>query len=106
MGNIPPFIQQILGVLIRGAVVWLAGYLAAHAGITLSEDQIGSIVTYLVPVAAVIAWSLYSKYIGRQKLLTALSTHGIMTEHEVEAIVSDPAKPNPSVLTPKDEVPR
>lgn len=106
MGAIPPFIQQILGVFIRGAVVWAAGYLAAHAGVTLSEDQIGSIVTYLVPVVAVIAWSLYSKYKGRVKLLTALGTHGVLTEHEVEAIVADPATPNPSVMTPKSAVPR
>lgn len=106
MGSIPPFIQQILGALVRVAVVWAAGYLAAHAGITLSDSQIGSIVTYLVPVVAVVVWSLYSKYIGRQKLLTALGTHGLLTEHEVEAIVADPAQPTPSILTPKNEVPR
>lgn len=106
MGSIPPFIQQILGALVRAAVVAAAGYLAAHAGVTLSEDQIGSLVTYLVPIVAMLAWSLYSKYHGRLKLLTALSTHGTLTEQEVEDIVKDPAKPNPSVNTPKNEVPQ
>jgi imidazolonepropionase-like amidohydrolase len=40
---IPPFIAQILGVLVRAGVVAAASYLAGHAGITLSESQIGSI---------------------------------------------------------------
>lgn len=103
--GLPPFIQQIIGVLIRAVVVWLAGYLTAHAGITLSEDQIGQIVTYLVPVVAVLAWSIYAKFFGRQKLLTAAASSKPMTEHEVEAKVKDPAVPTPSVMTAKSEVP-
>jgi hypothetical protein len=106
MGAIPPFIQQIIGVLVRAVVVWLAGYLAANADITLSENQIGQVVTYLVPVVAVLAWSLYQKYRGRLKYLTAAASRHVMTEHEVEAIINDPAAPNPSVLTPKDQLPR
>lgn len=105
MSAIPPFVQQILGVFVRVVVVWAAGYLAAHAHVTLTEDQIGQIVTYLVPVFAVVAWSLYSKFVGRQKLLTALSTVGVMSEHDVEAKVNDPGRPTPSVLTPKSEIP-
>lgn len=105
MGVIPPFIQQIIGVFVRALVVWAAGYLAAHAHITLTEDQIGQVVAYLVPVLAVVAWSLYSKYVGRQKLLTAAGSPRVMTEHEVEAMVKDPAIPTPSVLTPKTELP-
>jgi hypothetical protein len=106
MNPIPPFIQQILGVLVRAAVVWAAGYLAAHANITLTDDQIGSVVAYVVPVLAVLAWSLYSKYHGRLKFLIAAGSPHVMTEHEVEAIVRDPAKPCPPVNTPKDELPR
>ena len=106
MGTIPPFVQQVLGVLVRAVVVWLAGYLAAHANVTLSEDQIGSIVTYLVPVVAVLAWSVYQKHRGRVKFLTAAAAPYAMTEHEIEAVVSDPAIPTPSVNTPKDEIPR
>jgi hypothetical protein len=105
MGSIPPFIQQIIGVLVRIIVVWLAGYLQAKAGVTLSEDQIGQIVTYLVPVVLVLGWSLYQKHRGRVKLLVAAASPHVLTEHEVEAIVNDPAKPNPSVNTPKDALP-
>src|SRR5436190_2165000 len=106
MGSIPPFVQQILGAIIRVVVVWLAGYLAAHAHVTLSEDQIGSIVTYLVPVVAVLAWSVYQKYRGRLKFLTAAAAPYAMTEHEIEALVSDPAIPAPPVNTPKSVIPR
>jgi hypothetical protein len=101
---IPPFIQQIVGVLVRALVVALAGYLAGHAGITLNDDQIGQIVTYLVPIVAVIAWSIYSKYGGRLKLLTAAKEAG-MSEHEVEAQVRDRNVINPSVLTAKTDLP-
>lgn len=105
MGVIPPFIQQIIGVFVRALVVWAAGYLAAHANITLTEDQIGQLVTYLAPVVAVVAWSVWQKYHGRQKLLTAAASPRPMSEHEVEALVKDPAVPTPSVLTPKTELP-
>lgn len=106
MGSIPPFVQQILGVVVRAVVVWLAGYLAAHANVTLSEDQIGSIVTYLVPVVGVLLWAIYGMFKGRVKMLTAAASPRVLTEHELEALVSDPAVPNPSVNTPKHEVPR
>ncbi len=106
MKTISPFVQQILGVIVRAAVVWVAGYLAAHANITLSEEQIGKIVTYLVPVVAVLAWSFYQKYHGRLKYLVAAAAPYAMTEHEIEAVVSDPAIPNPSVNTPKSEIPQ
>jgi len=99
---IPPFISQIVGVLVRAAVVWVAGYLAANAKITLSEDQIAQIVAYAVPPLAVIAWSAYSKRLGRQKLLTAAAAAGV-TEKEVEQIVADPAVPTPSVMQGKGE---
>lgn len=102
---IPPFVQQVVGVLVRAVIVWVAGYLAAHSAVTLNDDQIGSIVTYLVPVVAVLVWSLYSKYVGRQKLLTALASSKPMSEHEVESRLKDPAVPTPSVLTPKTETP-
>lgn len=101
---IPPFIQQIIGVLVRALVVALAGYLAGHAGITLSESQIGSIVAYLVPIAAVLAWSLWQKYFGRQKLLQAVAQANT-TEAAIEANVKSAVVSTPSVLTPKTERP-
>ena len=101
---IPPFVSQIVGVLVRAAVVWVAGYLAANAKIELSEDQITQVVAYIVPTLAVLAWSVYSKYLGRQKLLTATAVAGA-TEAEIEQMVADPTVVNPSVLMGKNDVP-
>ena len=103
---IPPFVRQIIGVLVRAAVVWLAGYLAAHANISLSDDQIGTIAEYLAPVVAVLVWSVWTKYYDRQKLLTAAAASKPMTEQEVEERVADPIALTPSVMTPKTELPR
>ena len=102
---IPPFVSQMVGVLVRAVVVWVAGYLAANAQVTLSEDQIAQIVAYLVPIVGVVGWSVYSKYVGRQKLLTALATNGVITEKQVEKIVADPAVPTPSVMAGKTDLP-
>ena len=101
---IPPFVSQIVGVIVRAAVVWVAGYLAAHANVTLSEAQIGQIVAYVVPTLAVLAWSVYSKYLGRQKLLTAAAAAGA-TEQQVEQMVKDPKVPTPSVMLGKETLP-
>ena len=98
---IPPFVSQMVGVLVRAVVVWVAGYLAANAQVTLSEDQIAQIVAYLVPIVGVVGWSAYSKYLGRQKLLTAAAAAGV-TEKEVEQMVADPAVPTPSVMQGKN----
>lgn len=101
---ISPFVRQIIGALVRVLVVWAAGYLAAHAGITLTEDQIGQTVTYLVPVVGILAWSVYAKYGDRLKLLTAASEAG-MSERQIESLVKSPDVPTPPVNTPKDERP-
>ena len=101
MGSIPPFILQILGVVVRVAVVWFADKI----GVALSDDQILQVTTQVSLVLGVIAWSLYQKYRGRLKLLTACVSSKVLSERQVEAIVDNPNYPNPSVLTPKHEVP-
>lgn len=101
---IPPFISQIIGVLVRAALVWLAGYLNSH-GINIGDSQVTQVVTWATPLVAALAWSAYQKFHGRQKLLTAQAAANL-TEHEVEARVADPKTPNPSVMTPKSEVPQ
>ena len=102
--GIPPFVVDIIKVLVRAAVVALASYLAGHANLKLTEDQITQIVTYLVPVLVMLGWSIYSKYHGRLKLLTAASA-AARSEHEIEQMVKDPEVPNPAINTPKDEIP-
>jgi len=98
---IPPFVQRIVSGLIRAAVVALSGYLAGTAKITISEEQIGQVVTYLTPIVAMLAWDFISARFGRQKLLTAAAAAGV-TEKEVEQMVADPAVPTPSVMQGKD----
>ena len=98
-----PFLKEIVGAIVRMAVVWLAGWLAANANVTLTEDQIGKIVAYGTPVALMAAWTFYQKYVGRQKLLTAQAMRGGVSEAEVEAEVK---KGNaPPVNTPRGVAP-
>lgn len=100
---IPPFVQQIVGVVVRAAVVFLAGWVAAHGGPTFTNDQVTKAVTEIVPVVAVLLWSFYQKYHGRQKLMTALASNAGSSENHVEMLVAQGA--SPSVLTPKHEAP-
>jgi hypothetical protein len=95
----PPFVQQVLGAFARSAVIWVA----ARLGSSINEGEATQIVvTYIVP-AAMLAWSVYQKYKGQQKLLTALASPQAMTEQAVEAAVA--AHPSPSVNTAKTVVP-
>jgi type VI protein secretion system component VasK len=100
---IPPFIQQVLGALVRALIVWGAGYLAAH-GVTVSDSQTTQFVAWATPLLGALVWSIWQKYRGRQKLVVALSTPAVMTEKQVEAVVANDGAP--SVLTPKTELPR
>ena len=99
---IPPFVQQVLGVLTRALIIWAAGYLAAH-GLTISDDQTTQIVAWATPLLAALAWSIYQKYRGRLKLLTAQVTPAGKSEAQIDAIVD--AGNAPSVMTGKHEVP-
>lgn len=101
---IPPFIQQIIGAAVRAFVMWVAGYLAAR-GVIVSDDQTMQAVAWLTPLAVTLSWSIWQKYRGRQKLLTALGSTKPMSEEQAEERIADPATPTPSVLTPKGEVP-
>lgn len=98
-----PFIKQVITAAVRWAVGLACGYLAAHAGITLSEDQIGKIVAYLVPAVAMLAWSLWEKFHHEQVIATAQVMPAGSTRQEIETAVK--AGEAPSVLTPKDRVP-
>lgn len=98
---IPPFVQQIIGVVVRTLIVWIA----TKFGAKLSDDQLVQITAQVLPVVLVLTWSVWQKYHGRLKLLTALGSNKVMTEHEVETRVNDPATPSPAINTAKSEVP-
>ncbi len=97
-----PFFQQVIGVIVRTAIVWLAGKFGAQ----LSESEATRIAAQVAPVLAVMAWAIYQKYRGRLKLLTAAASPKVLTEHEVEAMVDNPMVNTPSVMTAKSDVPR
>jgi len=94
-----PFLRQILGTLVRAAILWLA----AKFGADISDDEAVKLAGQIVPILIVVGWSVYQKYRGRLKLLAGLASSHRMTEHEVEAIVS--AGDAPAVSTPKTVVP-
>lgn len=101
---IPPFVTQIIGMCIRGALYFASGWLEKK-GVNIGDSELTAVVTWATPLVAALAWSYISKHTGRLKLLTAQSRANL-TEHQVEQIVADPAVPNPSLLTPKSEVPQ
>lgn len=100
---IPPFVQSIIGVVIRAAVVALATWVAAHGGPSFTDDQVTKIVSEVVPVAAVIAWSIYQKFRARQKLMVAQAAPHPLSENHVEMLIASGQAP--SVMTPKHESP-
>ena len=98
MPAIPVFVQQIVGVGVRALILWLA----AKFGAELSDDQVVQIVAQVLPVALVIIWSIWQKYVTRQGKLTAITVKGKTTEAKVDAIVAGGGAP--SVMSAKDAV--
>lgn len=101
MPTVPPFVSQIVGTLVRAAIVWLA----ATFGAEVSDDQIVKITAQVVPVLFVIVWSIYQKFKNRQTLVTALASPKPMSEDAAKALVKDPAVPTPSVNSDPKELP-
>jgi hypothetical protein len=95
-----PFEEQALGSVVRVAIVWIA----VHLGHTITNDEAAHIaVEYVVPVL-VLAWSLWQKYRGRQKLLTAASLPLAVSERQVENVIKSGGAA--SVTTPKSVIPQ
>lgn len=101
--EIPPFVQQIIGAVVRVLIVWIAARITAQGGPSFTDGQISHAVTEIVPLAAVLTWSIWQKYHGRIKLLTALSASIPMSEKQVENVAASGT--NPPVNTPKNQIP-
>lgn len=99
MPTVPPFIQQIIGSVVRVVIVWLA----AQFGAELSEDEIVKWTAQVLPIVLVVGWSIWQKYRGRQKLLMAAASPQVLSEKQVEGMVA--AGLAPPVNTPKDQKP-
>lgn len=96
-----PLAQQALGAIIRFALGGLFGVLVER-GIWTKEDA----ATYLgaaVVAVLTLGWSLWVKYKGRLKLLTALAHDAPMSEKTVEVMVAN--NQAPPATTPKHETP-
>jgi hypothetical protein len=100
---IPPFVQSIIGVVVRAAVVFLVGWVAAHGGPTFTQDQVTKFIAEATPLAAVLLWSFYQKFRARQKLMVAQAAPHPLSENNVEMLVASGQAP--SVMTPKHESP-
>src|SRR5262245_9450653 len=94
-----PFVQQVLGVVARGAVIWIG----AKIGNTVTQDDAAQIVVQYVLPAAMLLWSVYQKYANRQKLVTALATPAKMREQQLEGPIKDGKAA--AVTTQKHEIP-
>lgn len=102
--NIPVFVQQVIGVFVRAAVIALATWVAAHGGPKFTEDQLTKVITEATPVVLVLVWSIYQKFRSRQKLLAAAASPHPLSENHVEMIVGSGQAP--SVMTPRHEAPK
>lgn len=80
---INPFVQKLIGSVVRALLVGAGGYLVAKA--VASEADVSGIVESLTPILAGLVWSFYEKYNSRQKLLTAQVMPAGATEEQVKA---------------------
>jgi hypothetical protein len=96
-----PFLNDILGAVIRTLAAGLVGWLVNHQ--LLSNDQAEAWVTGITGGALVLLWSIWQKYRSRRKLLTAMASDAGATEHEIEQVVQDGG--SPPVTVQKDVAP-
>lgn len=100
---VPTFVQQVIGAVVRAAVIWLAAWVAAHGGPTYTDSEIGKVVAEATPVILVVLWSVYQKYRSRQKLMVAMASTAPVSENHLDMAVASVTPP--SVLTPPHEIP-
>ncbi len=94
-----PFFLSVASLLVRAALLLLSGWLEAHGRSSFTEDQI----TKATPAIAAIAWSIWSAYRSRQKMLVAARSPSPISERQIEHVIA--AGDAPSVHTLKGEVP-
>lgn len=99
-----PFYVEIAGSISRWGLALLAGYVV-KAGVLTQADAEKYIASASLALVA-LGWSVWQKKKMRTKVVTAISSPEVKTEKQLEAKIANPATDNPSVLTPKDEVPK
>lgn len=104
-----PIFAEVAGVLARAALLALTGYLQKRHLLTAeqSEKFVAAALDHLVvwaPGGIALGWGLWKSYIGRKKLVVALSSDVKMSENEAIAIVKS-GTVTPTVATPKNTIP-
>lgn len=94
-----PFFLAVASLLVRAALLMLSGWLEAHGRSSLTEDQIAR----ATPAIAAIAWSIWSAYRSRQKMLVAARSPAPISERQIEKVIASGGAP--SVHTSKGDVP-
>lgn len=95
-----PILSAAVGSILRWALSFAAGYLV-NAKVWTGEEAAVYVTAGTLGLLG-LGWSLWNKYHGRIKLLSALEMAGA-TEHELKALVA--SSPNPPVSTPANQVP-
>src|SRR5687767_5499623 len=98
-----PLLAAALGSILRWLLAFGAGFFVER-GIWSSDDAATYVAAAAVALLA-LAWSLWNKYRGRVKFLTALAMPAGATEAEVKEHIAT-GGPTPSVSTPPTAVPR
>ncbi len=101
-------VKLILMAAVQTGIAFVGGILVEHHVINGAQEQtlIAWTVNHAVlaaPVLAALALTLWNKYRGRVKMLTALMP-GVHTEDQVNAILKSGA-PTPTILTPPSTSP-
>ncbi len=101
MKNMNPFVEKILGSVIRTLLAGFVPWLIAHG--MLSQGDAEQLASLAAGALVAGAWSMWEKYHSRQKLVTAIATPHPTTEAAVNAQVS--AGMSPSVMTSREAMP-
>jgi len=95
-----PFLQKLLGSVVRSTLVAIGGFLSAQA--VANPEQISAFVEASIPIVLGVALSVWDKYRTQQKIATTAALAKV-TEHEVEAKIAEGIVA--PVTVPKNEVP-
>ena len=94
-----PFLKDGTGAFMRTALAFLLG----RIGVGVFTDEETVRYADWILLSGVFIWSVYQKFVNRQKLVTAMAAPTKMTEEVVKETIA--LGTAPSVTTPVDVVP-
>lgn len=104
-----PMLVSLVAMLLRQGILMLAGALGLSQIVQpLINQYLSEYNQFLASAAAgiiVVGYAIMKKVFERHKFLMAASIAG-KTEHQIETLVKSTLTPNPSVSTPKDQIPQ